>query len=198
MTFLQTLSDIRSDRARAFELMGIRRGLFGSLFVFFMPSIVALSLYRWSRWLYCTRGRFLAWPLWMLNTYLTGADIQPTTVIGHGCYLGHAGGCAIGGKVGNNAMIFGGAVIGGGRGHGDVGGGDGMPVVGNNVVMGHGAKILGPIVVGDDVTVGAMSLVLSDVPSGSVAVGIPARVVKSRAESIDFAAIARENPKRPE
>jgi serine O-acetyltransferase len=184
--------NIRADRERLITAMALPRGILGRMFVWTMPSIVALRLYRWSHWLYGTRFRQLAWPVWSLNVYITGADISPTTQIGPGCYLGHAVGCAINGKIGRNALIFGGAVIGGGRGHGDVGGGDGLPVVGDNLVMGHGAKIIGPITVGDNVTVGALSLVLHDVPAGSVVVGVPARVVKARADSVDFEALAVE------
>ena len=192
MTFLRTLSDIRSDIIRTSQLLGIPLGLFGSVFIFFMPSIMALMLYRWSHWLYCKRLRFLAWPIWIFSCYLTGADIQPSTVIGRACYIGHPVGCALGGQIGDNAILFGAAVTGGGRGHGDVGAGDGMPLIGNNVVMGHGAKVLGPIVVGDNVSIGAMSLVLKSVPAGRVVAGIPARIIKMRAESLDFEAIARE------
>ena len=198
MTFRQMRDLIRSDRDRLVHAMAMPRGLFGRMFVYTMPSIVALRLYRWSRWVYGTRFRKLAWPIWSLNVYVTGADIPPTTQIGPGCYLGHAVGCAINGKIGRNALIFGGAVVGGGRGRGDVGGGDGMPVIGDGVVMGHGAHILGPITIGDNVTVGAMSLVLEDVPSGSVVVGVPARVVKTRAETIDYEAIASERLERME
>lgn len=192
MTFREMRASIHADRERIVRVMALPRGLFGRLFTYWMPSLVALRLYRWSHWLHGTRFRQLAWPLWSLNVYVTGADISPSTEIGPGCYLGHAVGCAINGKIGSNALIFGGAVIGGGRGHGDVGGGDGLPVVGDNLVLGHGAKIIGPIRVGDNVTVGALSLVLHDVPAGSVVVGVPARVVKSRADTIDFEEIASE------
>jgi serine O-acetyltransferase len=72
----------------------------------------------------------------LFNHYLTGADITPSSEIGESCYLGHPVGTVISGKLGKNVMMFSAPSIGGGMGRGDVGAGEGLPVIGNNVVIG--------------------------------------------------------------
>jgi len=191
LTLRQTLALVRSDYRRLSRTMSIPISFPRVLFVACMPSIMALTLFRLSHWLYVKRVRSLAWMTWMFNTYLTGADIAPYSSIGASCYIGHALGCRIGARIGDNATIFGTVGIGGGRGRGDVGAGEGLPVIGDDVVIGDGARVLGPIRVGDRAMIGAMTLVLKDVPADMVVVGIPARVLKPRSASIDYEALER-------
>jgi serine O-acetyltransferase len=188
MTFLQTFRNIKSDYIRMAQMQGIRLLPIRFLFVGMTPGIVALTLYRFSHYFYVKRVRFLAWLLWLLNQYITGADITPSTEIGESCYIGHPVGTMISGKLGKNVMMFAAPGIGGGMGRGDVGAGEGLPVIGDNVVIGVRAMILGPIRIGKNVTIGAGALVIKDVKDDVSMVCRPATAVKSL--GIDYEEIA--------
>jgi serine O-acetyltransferase len=162
MNLLQTLRNIKSDYIRMSQLQGIRLLPIRFLFVAITPGIMALTLYRFSHYFYIKRLRFLAWLLWLFNQYLTGVDITPSTEIGESCYIGHPAGTIISGKLGKNVTMFGGPCIGGGMGRGDVGAGEGLPVIGDNVVIAVRAMIFGPIRIGNNVTIGAGALVMQD------------------------------------
>jgi serine O-acetyltransferase len=188
MTFLQTLRNIKSDYVRMSQLQGIKLFPIRFLFVAITPGIVALTLYRFSHYFYVKRVRVLAWLLWLFNQYLCGVDINPSTEIGESCYIGHPVGTIISGKLGKNVMIFGAPAIGGGKGHGDVGAGDGLPVIGNNVVIALRAMIFGPIRIGNNVTIGAGALVIRDVKDDVCVVSRQDIIVKS--PGIDYEEIA--------
>ena len=188
MTFLQTLRNIKSDYIRMAQMQGIKLFPIRFLFVGITPSIVALTLYRLSHYFYVKRLRILAWLLWLFNQYLTGVDITPSTEIGESCYIGHPVGTIISGKLGKNVMLFAAPSIGGGMGRGDVGAGEGLPVIGDNVVIGIRAMILGPIRIGNNVTIGAGALVIKDVKDDVSVVCRPAVMVKS--PGIDYEEIA--------
>ena len=179
MTFLQSLRNIKSDYVRMSQLQGIKLFPIRFLFVAITPGIVALTLYRFSHYFYVKRLRVLAWLLWLFNLYLTGVDITPSSEIGESCYIGHAVGTVITGKLGKNVVLMNGPSIGGGFGRGDVGAGDGLPVIGDNVIIGARAMIGGPIRIGNNVTIGAGALVLKDVKEGVCMVCRPAIPVKS-------------------
>jgi serine O-acetyltransferase len=170
------------------QLQGIRLLPIRFLFVAITPAIVALTLYRFSHYFYIKRLRFLAWLLWLFNQFLTGVDITPGTEIGESCYIGHPVGTIISGKLGKNVTMFGGPCIGGGRGRGDVGAGEGLPVIGNNVVIGIRAMIFGPIRIGNNVTIGAGALMIKDVKDDVCVVCRQDIIVKS--PSIDYEEIA--------
>jgi serine O-acetyltransferase len=188
MTFLQTLRDIKSDYVRMSQIQGIKLLPIRFLFVAITPGIVALTLYRFSHYFYVKRLRVLAWLLWLFNHYLTGADITPSSEIGESCYLGHPVGTTIAGKLGKNVMMFAAPGIGGGMGRGDVGAGDGLPVIGDNVVIGARALVGGPIRIGNNVIIGAGALVIKDVKEGVSMVCRPAVPVKS--PGIDYEEMA--------
>ncbi len=188
MTFLQTLRNIKSDYLRMAQIQGIKLFPIRFLFIGITPSIVALTLYRFSHYFYVKRLRILAWLLWLFNQYLTGVEITPSTEIGESCYIGHPVGTIISGKLGRNVMMFGAPGIGGGMGRGDVGAGEGLPVIGDNVVIGVRAMILGPIRIGNNVTIGAGALVIKDVKDDVSVVCRPAVMVKS--PGIDYEEIA--------
>jgi serine O-acetyltransferase len=173
---------------RMSRLMGTKLFPLGFLFIALTPAVVALTLYRISHYFYVKRLRLLSWPLWLFNQYLTGADISPRSEIGESCYIGHQAGTVISGKLGKNAMLFGGTIIGGGMGGGDVGAGEGLPVIGDNVVIGIRAVILGPIRVGNHVNIGAGALVIKDVEDGFSMLGQAATCVKI--VGIDYEEIA--------
>ncbi len=116
-------------------------------------------------------------PRWIsqLNRWITGIEIHPGATIGHGLFIDHGSGVVIGetAEIGDNVTIYQGVTLGGtgketGKRH---------PTVGDNVVFGAGAKVLGGITVGDNAKVGAGSVVVNDVPKNSTVVGNPGRPV---------------------
>ncbi|WP_460297420.1 serine O-acetyltransferase EpsC, partial [Clostridium perfringens] len=126
--------------------------------------------------LYKIKLFFLARLISQLGRFFTGIEIHPGAKIGKGLFIDHGMGVVIGetAEIGDNVTIYHGVTLGGtgkdkGKRH---------PTVGNNVIIGCGAKILGPISIGDGAKIGANSVVLKDVPKGKTAVGIPA-VIKN-------------------
>lgn len=122
--------------------------------------------------------------LYQANLFLHGADIDPRSTIGQGLLLQHPVGVVIGGgaSLGQNCTVMGGVVLG----RREVLGGPSplqYPQVGSGVLLGAGACALGRVEIGDDSVVGALTLVLRDVPSGSVAVGNPATIRTRQPES---------------
>ena len=110
-----------------------------------------------------------------LNHLLTGADIAWQATIGDGLTLHHPTGVVIGPgvEIGDDCRVQQGVTIGGKGGRGM----DGSPFIGDRVHIGTGAKVLGPVSVGDGCEIGANAVVITSIPPGSVAVGVPARVV---------------------
>lgn len=110
--------------------------------------------------------------------FFTGIEIHPGAKIGKGLFIDHGTGVVIGetAEIGDNCTLYQGVTLGGtGK---DIG--KRHPTLGNNVMVGAGAKILGPFKVGDNAKIASNAVVLSEVPSDSTAVGIPARIVKRR------------------
>ena len=114
-----------------------------------------------------------------IGLVLSGAEIHPAAEIGPGLCLVHSSGIVIGdrSRIGAHFICFHGVTV------GDSGKGDGQPTLGDWVTASAGAKLLGGITVGDRAVIGANAVVLQDVPAGGVAVGVPARVVKVRANA---------------
>lgn len=145
--------------------------------VFFLyPCIHALIVYRLAHKLYTHKWFFLARLISQVNRFFTGIEIHPGAKIGRGLFIDHGMGVVIGetAEVGNDVTIYHGVTLGGtgkdkGKRH---------PTIGNNVIIGAGAKVLGPITIEDNVKIGANSVVLKDVLINSTAVGIPAKVLK--------------------
>ncbi|GAA4423045.1 serine O-acetyltransferase [Georgenia halophila] len=116
---------------------------------------------------------------------LTGIEIHPGAVLGRRLFIDHGMGVVIGetAEVGEDVVLFHGTTLGGvssskGKRH---------PTVGDRVVIGAGAKILGPVAIGADVTIGANAVVVKDVPAGSVAVGVPAKPRRAPASADGWA-----------
>jgi serine O-acetyltransferase len=139
-----------------------------------------MFVYRLGRWRYTIGRRWLRMPfsflyklLKTLSEILTGIDLPCETIVGRRFRIDHFGGIVISGDAvfGEDCIIRNGVTVGlrntGKR---------GSPVIGDRVDIGAGAKILGAIRIGSDVAIGANAVVLSDVPSNSIAVGIPARI----------------------
>ena len=139
-------------------------------------SIHVLIFYRIAHGLYKIKLFFLARLVSQLGRFFTGIEIHPGAKIGKGLFIDHGMGVVIGetAEIGDNVTIYHGVTLGGtgkdkGKRH---------PTVGNNVIIGCGAKILGPISIDDGAKIGANSVVLKNVPKGKTAVGIPA-VIKN-------------------
>lgn len=156
--------------------------------VLLYPSIHALISHRMANFLYKRRMFFVARVISQVSRFITGIEIHPGATIGKGLFIDHGMGVVIGetAEVGDNVVIYHQVTLGGtgkdtGKRH---------PTVGNNVVIGAGAKVLGPIYIGNNVKIGANSVVLRDVPDESTAVGIPAvnktRGIDSIIEFIDI------------
>lgn len=146
------------------------------------PCIHALIAYRLSHFLYNHKRFFLARLVSQLSRFFTGIEIHPGATIGKGLFIDHGMGVVIGetAEVGDNVTIYHGVTLGGtgknkGKRH---------PTIGNNVLIGTGAKVLGPITVGDNAKIGANSVVLHNVPEGATAVGIRAKnILKNKPKS---------------
>jgi serine O-acetyltransferase len=149
------------------------------------PTIHSLIAYRIAHRLYTLEFYFLARLISQVSRFFTGIEIHPGAKIGKGLFIDHGMGVVIGetAEVGDNVVIYHGVTLGGtgkdkGKRH---------PTVGNNVIIGTGAKVLGPINIGDGAKIGANSVVLNDVPTAATAVGIPAEnKVKSAAAIIEI------------
>lgn len=169
---------IVSDLDRVYGAMATRGSWPQRLFWSLLPNCQAMLIYRVYRCLYLKGFRNLAWLLYLLNVYLTRAEIPPTTEIGPHCLLGHPTGCRLGGRIGARATILGGdSGTGGGMGEGDVGGGPGLPWLGDDVVIGVGALVLGPVRIGDGVHIGPRALVTRDLAAGDLVLWSPSRVI---------------------
>lgn len=140
-----------------------------------------MLVYRFGRWRYSLRRRWVRLPfsfayklLKPISEILTGIELPCETVIGRRFRIDHFGGIVISGDAvfGDDCVIRNGVTV--GLRHTGV---RGAPIIGSRVDIGSGAKILGAIHIGDDVAIGANAVVLKDVPSGSIAVGVPARIL---------------------
>ena len=176
ITWAMTRQYMREDFARNVENFGGRGNWLTRLLWRLMPNVLAVSLYRISRHLYLTGHGSAANLVFMLSMYLTRAELPPFSSIGRGFLIGHATAVTIIGRVGHNFTAYGVCGIGGGYGREDVGGGPGLPVLGDNVVMAHSSLVQGPVRVGDNVSFGPHAHVTHDVPANTLVIGAPSRV----------------------
>lgn len=146
------------------------------------PGIRAILIYRIAHFFWKLGMPFVPRYLSEIGRQLTGIEIHPGAEIGREFFIDHGGGVVIGetSVIGINVTIYQGVVLGGvsrepKKRH---------PTIGNNVVIGTGAKLLGPIKVGDNVRIGANSVVVNDVPDNSVVVGVPGRIISREGEKI--------------
>lgn len=149
------------------------------------PTIHALIIYRIAHIFYKLNFKFIARLLSQLGRFLTGIEIHPGATIGKGLFIDHGMGVVIGetAEIGNDVTMYHGSTLGGtgkdtGKRH---------PTVRDGVIIGAGAKILGPITIGKEAKIGANSVVLKAVPDYATAVGIPAKnILKKQYDIIEI------------
>jgi serine O-acetyltransferase len=146
------------------------------------PGLHALAFHRASHFLYRHRWFVPARMLSQFARWLTGIEIHPGAKIGSRLFIDHGMGVVIGetAEIGDDVLLYQGVTLGGtgnqrGKRH---------PTLGNRVVVGTGAAVLGNIILGNDAKVGAGSVVVHSVPDGATVVGIPGRVVRARSEAL--------------
>ncbi len=140
------------------------------------PGLHALIYYRIANWFYRHNMKFTARWISQCAKFWTGIEIHPGATIGKGLFIDHGAGVVIGetAQIGDNCTIYQGVTLGGtGKDNGKR-----HPTLGNNVMIGAGAKVLGPFNVGDNSKIAANAVVLSEVEADSTCVGVPARTVK--------------------
>lgn len=147
------------------------------------PGVHAIAAHRLAHKLHKSGHTFVARAISQGARFATGIEIHPGATIGKGLMIDHGMGVVIGetAEIGDNCTIYQGVTLGGtGK---DVG--KRHPTLGNNVMIGAGAKVLGPMMIGDNSKVAANAVVLGEIPENSTAVGIPAKVVKREGVRVD-------------
>lgn len=147
------------------------------------PGLHALWLHRVANYMWRHHMRFPARLLSHLNRFLTSIEIHPGATIGRRFFIDHGAGVVIGEttEIGDDVLMYQGVVLGGtslekGKRH---------PTIGNNVVIGTGAVVLGAITIGEGARVGSGSVVIKSVPPGATVVGIPGRVIDEHRKPVD-------------
>ena len=150
------------------------RSVFEILFLY--PGLKAIRMHRKAYWFYHHKFYFIARWISQRASRITGIEIHPAAQIGKRFFIDHGTGVVIGETaiIGDDVTLYQGVTLGGtgkdtGKRH---------PTICDNVMIGSGAKILGPIVIGENCRVGAGAVVVNDIPANSTAIGIPARAVK--------------------
>ena len=187
-------SRLREDIACVFERDPAARSTWEVLTCY--PGFHALTLHRFSHWLWGQRMRWLARLFSHFTRFITGIEIHPGATIGKRVFIDHGMGVVIGetAVINEGCTLYHGVTLGGtswnkGKRH---------PTLERGVVIGAGAKVLGPITVGEGAKIGSNAVVVREVPPGATAVGIPARIVEpgraearqEKAENLGFSAYA--------
>ncbi len=139
------------------------------------PGVHAVGLYRVAHKLWQLRARWLAQVVAHFARFVTGIEIHPAARLGRRLFIDHGFGVVIGetAEVGDDCTLYQGVTLGGTSWQPE----KRHPTLGNNVVVGAGAKVLGPITIGDGARIGSNSVVVKNVPAGATVVGIPGHVV---------------------
>ncbi len=174
------IKQIKEDIAVAMEKDPAARNVVEVLILY--PGVHALVAYRLAHGLWNLGFKFVSRMISYFARWLTGIEIHPAAEIGKRFFIDHGMGVVIGetSVVGDNVFIYQGVTLGGlstkkGKRH---------PTIGNNVVLGAGAQVLGPVRIGDNSKVGSGSVVLQNVPEYSTVIGVPGRVVFSGADNM--------------
>lgn len=167
---------IREDIYCIFDRDPAARNVFEIITTY--PGIHAIVIHRGSHWLWCHGFKWLARMLSNVARFFTGIEIHPGATIGRRFFIDHGMGVVIGetAEIGDDCTLYHGVTLGGtswqkGKRH---------PTLGNDVVIGAGAKVLGPITIASGARIGSNAVVLKDVPEGATVIGIPGRIVTPR------------------
>ena len=182
MTNLGFIKTIKKECAAAMERDPAATSL--AQVFWFYPGVRAIVAHRRAHERYKKGRKFSAYRIAARARRKTGIEIHPAAVIGEKVFIDHGTGVVIGetAVVGDGCTIYQGVTLGGtGK---DVG--KRHPTLGNNVLIGAGAKVLGPFTIGDNSKVAANAVVLTEIPPNSTCVGVPARIVKRYDEKVDF------------
>ncbi len=151
--------------------------------VLLYSGVHAIVLHRIASWFLKARVPFFPRLLSQIGRFMTGIEIHPGAKIGQGLFIDHGMGVVIGetSEIGNNVTLYQGVTLGGtgkekGKRH---------PNIGDNVVIGTGAKVLGNITIGENSYIGANAVVLKDVPPNSTVVGVPGRITRQDGKKLD-------------
>lgn len=173
------IKNLREDINSVFERDPAARNAFEIIFCY--PGLHAIWFHRLAHWLWCHRLYFLGRFVSQFSRFMTGIEIHPGAKIGRKFFIDHGMGVVIGetAEIGDNVTIYHGVTLGGVtwnkvKRH---------PTIGDNVVIGSGAKILGPFTVGKGARIGSNSVVVKEVPENATVVGIPGRMVMSQDSS---------------
>jgi serine O-acetyltransferase len=147
--------------------------------IFLYPTVHAVAIYRFAHFLYLKNWFFLSRFISQIARFMTGIEIHPGAVIGKNLFIDHGMGIVIGetAEIGDNVTLYQGVTL------GATGNEDTIkrhPTLGDNVIVGSGAKILGPILISEGTRVGANAVVLHETQPHSTVVGIPAKMVRDR------------------
>ena len=147
-------------------------------------GVHAIIYHRIAHWFYRHKLKFLARFVSQWSRFWTGIEIHPGATIGRRLVIDHGMGIVIGetAEVGDDCLLYQGVTLGGtgkdcGKRH---------PTLGNNVMVGSGAKVLGPFKVGDNSRIAAGAVVLKEIPPDCTAVGVPARIVRMAGEKVNY------------
>ena len=155
----------------------------GKLEIFLLyAGVHATIYYRLAHWLHLHRCRFLARCISQWARFWTNIEIPPGAAIGRRLVIDHGAGIVIGEttEIGDDVLLYQGVTLGGtGK---DVG--KRHPTLGSNVMVGSGARVLGPITINDNARIAAGAVVLQDVPANATAVGVPAQIVRINGEKV--------------
>lgn len=175
------LKTLRADFRIIFDRDPAARNWLEVMFCY--PGLQALLFHRLAHWLYCLGLPLIPRLISHLSRFITGIEIHPGATIGKGVFIDHGMGVVIGETaiIGDLCLIYQGVTLGGtgkesGKRH---------PTLGENVVVGAGAKVLGNLQIGNSVRIGAGSVVLRDVPSNCTVVGVPGRIVYRSGVKVD-------------
>ncbi len=181
LKFIMVMVFFRDEVQSARKKDPAAKGLLEVIFLY--HGLAAIIDYRIAHLFYKMRIYFVARLISQASRWLTGIEIHPGATLGKGVFIDHGMGVVVGETaiLGNNVLLYQGVTLGGtgiekGKRH---------PTIGDNVVIGAGAKVLGNITIGDNSYIGANAVVVKGVPPNSTVVGVPGRITKQDGKKID-------------